>query len=177
MRTRRTMTILVVLVMLVVIPLVVVPIDATSILENPESARVQVGDILQIDSRGRGAMHDGSDQARVLVKMHLEFQVASRLDRGVSFVVLQGYLVMNNSQYAVVDGRGAAGRTNRVRLNITISFVFRINMTGPDGEPLTLRILGGVKRTESHGPVLVMRSLAVIDGVEYVLWQLGRAHR
>ncbi len=171
------MTILSALAMLVVIPLVIVPIDATSILESPESARVQVGDILQIDSRGRGAVRDDADQTRVLVKMHLEFQVASRLDRGVSFFVLQGYLVMNESRYTVVDGRGAAGRTNRVRLNITISFVFRVNMTGPDGEPLTLRILGGVKRTESHGLVLVMRSLAVVDGLEYVLWQLGRAHR
>ncbi len=165
-----------VLALLVLIPLAMQPIDAASALEEPTSTLVQVGDLVSLDAKGKGRLN-GKEQVQVLTKMHLELRVSQTAMRRVSFDVLRGCLILNNSHYTVVAGVGIAGRSQHARFNTSVCFIFRINMTGPAGEDVSLTIHGGVKKTQEHGRVLIMRCITNIDGIEYVLWQVGRAHR
>ena len=162
---------------LLALPVFVVPTDAAAVLDAPDAARVEIGDAFVIDARGEGNSRDTSDISRILTKMHLEFEVSDRRERGVIFAITSGSFVANYTQFSLIDGLGAAGRPEEGRFNETVTFIFRLNLTGPEGEVIQIKIFGFVQRTENFGPVLFMRGLVILDGIEYVLSQLGRISR
>ncbi|UCE09161.1 MAG: hypothetical protein JSW61_09275 [Candidatus Thorarchaeota archaeon] len=155
----------------------VVTTDAASVLENSERMKVEVGDAFYIDAWGAGSSRDNVEDSRVLTEIHLEFEVSMRGERGVVFNLISGSFVANYSHYILAEGVGAAGRPGQGRFNGTITFVFRFNLTGSLGETVQITLLGGVKRTENRGPVLVMAGSVALDGIDYRLWQMGRIHR
>jgi hypothetical protein len=139
--------------------------------------RVEVGDAFYIDAWGPGTSRDNVEDSRVLTEIHLEFELSMRGERGVVFTLTSGSFVANYSHYILIDGVGAAGRPGQGRFNGTITFVFRFNMTGTNGETVQITLLGGVKRTEDRGPILVMTGSIAMDGIDYRLWQLGRIYK
>ena len=164
-------------VFLLALPIFAVPTDAAAVLDYPDSARVEIGTAFYIDARGEGNSRESSEGSRVLTSMHLEFEVSARGERGVLFIITSGSFVANYTHYELTDGIGAAGRPQEGRFNKTIVFIFRFNMTGPNGEIIQAKVFGFVKRTQDYGPVLVMGGSAVLDGIDYAIRQLGRIHR
>ena len=84
---------------------------------------------------------------------------------------------MNDTLFEFDEGLGIAGRPEEGRFNGTIVFGFRINVTGPNGEVAQLEFRGFVKRTQEHGPLLIMQGRLVLDNQVFVFRQIGRIHR
>ena len=163
---------------LFVLPLLVTPTDAASVLETTNARGAEIGDAFYIDSRG-GAIANDSDgnKIRALTKMHIEFTLTRRGLRGVIFEVTSGTFTMNYTQFSFSKGVGVAGRPTEGRFNGTVVFGFKFNMTDPDGRLAEVGLLGKVKRTEEHGPVLVMKGRINLDGLTYSFIQAGKIHR
>jgi hypothetical protein len=161
-----------------VLPLIITPTDAASILETTNARGAEIGDAFYIDSRGRAIANDSDGKLiRALLKMHIEFTLTRRGRRGVIFEITSGTFTMNYTQFSFSEGVGFAGRPSEGKFNGTIVFGFKFNMTDSDGGLAKVGLLGRVKRTEKHGPVLVMKGRIDFDGLTYGFIQAGKIHR
>ncbi len=175
-----TITSVLVLVFIVAFPLFTVTADAAAVLESPAAATASVGDSFEILARGRGGFRVDNREdflANCKTRMSLQFLIARQGERGVLLEVLAGDLSLNDTIFSFDDGAGFAGRPQDERLNGTIVFGFRINMTGPQGESAQLEFIGRVRRTEDNGPFLFMKGRLTIGEVIFVFAQIGRIHR
>ena len=164
--------------LLFVLPLLITPTDAASVLETTNARGAEVGDAFYIDSRGRAAANDSDGNIiRALLKMHIEFSLTRKGRRGVIFEVTSGTVTMNYTQFSFSEGVGFAGRPTEGRFNGTVVFGFKFNMTDSDGGLAEVGLLGKVKRTEEHGPVLVMKGRIDYGGLTYCFIQAGKIHR
>jgi hypothetical protein len=169
-----------VLILLLASPIFTTTADAAVVLESPAAAAASVGDSFGIVARGRGGFRTDSIEeftANYQTQMSLNFLIARRGERGVLLQVLTGTFSINDTAYSFNDGIGFAGRPQDERLNSTIVFGFRINVTGPSGERGQLEFIGRVRRTESNGPFLVMRGRLILGDSAFVFAQIGRIHR
>ena len=179
---KKSLTILsaLALVFIIAFPLMTTTVDAASVLENEAAATASIGDTFEILARGRGGytLEDMENfKAEYLTSMALEFTITRRGERGVLLEVLDGKFSLNDTTFAFNEGFGIAGRPEQGRFNGTIIFGFRINVTGSDGEVAQLEFRGIVKRTQEHGPLLIMKGRLVLEGQIFVFRQLGRIHR
>jgi hypothetical protein len=175
-----TISSVLVLVFIVAAPMFTVPADAAAVLESPTAATASVGDSFGIVARGRGGPRVEIREdflANYPTQMNLNFLIARQGEHGVILEVLDGEFALNDTTFTFDDGLGFAGRPQDERLNGTIVFGFRINMTGPQGENAQLEFLGRVRRTENNGPFLVMKGRLTIGEVIFVFAQAGRIHR
>ena len=164
--------------LLFILPLLVAPIDAASVLETTNANGAEIGDGFYIDSRGGARANDSEGNLiRALLKMHIEFTLTRKGRRGVIFDVTSGTFTMNFTQFSFSDGIGFAGRPTDGKFNGTVVFGFRFNMTDSTGRIAEVGLLGRVKRTEEHGPVLVMKGRIDFDGLTYGFIQAGKIHR
>ena len=169
-----------VLVFIVAAPMFTVPADAATVLESPTAATASLGDSFGIIARGRGGtLVDNREEflANYQTRMSLNFTIARQGERGVILEVLAGEFALNDTIFSFDDGIGFAGRPQDERLNGTIVFGFRINMTDPLGETAQLEFLGRVRRTENNGPLLFMKGRLTIGEMVFVFAQIGRIHR
>jgi hypothetical protein len=158
--------------------LLVAPTDAASILETTNARGAELGDAFYIDSRGEAAAKDMDERIiRALTKMHIEFILTRKGQRGVIFEVTSGSFTMNFTKFSFSEGVGFAGRPSEDKFNGTVIFGFKFNMTDSDGRVARVGLLGKVKRTEEHGPVLVMKGRIEFDGLTYSFIQAGKIHR
>jgi hypothetical protein len=168
------------LVFIIAFPLMTTTVDAASVLEKEAAAIASIGDTFEILARGRGGFTpediDAFD-ADYFTRMELEFTITRRGERGVLLEVHEGSFSLNDTIFEFDDGLGIAGRPEESRFNGTLIFGFKINVTGPNGEVAQLGFRGIVKRTQEHGPLLVMLGRLVLDNQVYVFRQIGRIHR
>jgi len=163
-----------VLVFIVALPMFTATVDAATVLESPAAATASVGDSFEILARGRGGLRVENREdflANYKTRMSLEFMIARQGERGVLLEVITGDFALNDTIFTFDDGAGFAGRPQNERLNGTIVFGFRINMTGAQGESAQLR------RTENNGPFLFMKGRLTIGEEVFVFAQIGRIHR
>jgi hypothetical protein len=175
-----TITSVLVLIFIVASPVFTTTADAAVALESPAAAAASIGDSFGIVARGRGGFRaDALEEftANYQTRMSLDFLIARRGERGVLLQVLTGTFSINDTIYSLDDGVGFAGRPQDERLNGTIVFGFRINVTGPDSESGQLEFIGRVRRTESNGPFLIMRGRLILGNLIFVFAQIGRIHR
>jgi hypothetical protein len=169
-----------VLVFIVAFPMFTPTADAAAVLESPTAAAASVGSSFEILARGRGgSMLDNRDDflANYQTRMSLDFKIARQGERGVLLEVLAGKFALNTTVFTFDDGIGFAGRPQDERLNGTIMFGFKINMTGSQGEIAQLVLLGLVRRTSDIGPFLFMKGRLTINGAVFVFAQIGRIHK
>ena len=169
-----------VLVFIVAFPMFTATVDAATVLESPAAATASVGDSFEIIARGRGGSKVDNRKdfiANYQTRMSLDFLIARQGVRGVILEVIDGDFALNDTIFSFDDGLGFAGRPQDERLNGTIVFGFRINMTGPQGEIAQLEFLGCVRRTGDNGPFLFMKGRLTIGETIFVFAQLGRIHR
>jgi hypothetical protein len=164
--------------LLFVLPLMATPTDAASILETTNAKGAEIGAAFCIDSRGQAAAkNDTENIIRALTKMHIEFTLARKGRRGVLFEITYGTFILNSTEFSFSEGLGFAGRPKESRFNNTVVFGFRFNMTDSDGKFAEVGFVGRVKRTEEHGPVLVMKGRMNFNGFTYGFIQAGKIHR
>lgn len=179
---KKSLTILatLALVFIIAFPLMTTTVDAASALEKEAAAIASIGDTFEILARGRGGyiLEDMEEfEADYLTQMDLTFTIARRGERGVLLEVLDGHFSLNDTTFEFDEGLGVAGRPEEGRFNGTLVFGFRINVTGPNGEVAQLAFRGIVKRTQEHGPLLIMQGRLVLDDQVFVFRQIGRIHR
>lgn len=175
-----TITSAIVLVFIVALPMFTATVDAATVLESPAAATASIGDSFEILARGRGGFRVENREdflANYKTRMSLEFMIARQGERGVLLEVLTGDFALNDTIFTFIDGVGFAGRPLNERLNGTIVFGFRINMTGAQGESAQLEFIGRVRRTENNGPFLLMKGRLTIGEEVFVFAQIGRIHR
>jgi hypothetical protein len=134
----------------------------------------------EILARGRaGELPENRSEfeANIFTNMTLQFAILARGERGVILDVQEGHFSLNSTIFSFDVGRGFAARPVQSNLNVTATFGFRINMTGPEDIEAQLIFLGGVRRTPDYGPLLVMRGRLIIGDTTYVFGQLGRIFR
>jgi hypothetical protein len=165
------------LVALIVLPLLVSPVDAAAVLESETTAQASLGDSFYIEARGVAGTRNDDFTSRALIKMYFEFTIIRNGTRGVMFEVQSGYLTINQTRYVMREGFGFAGRPSEGRFNSTIVFGFRFNMTGPDGEDISVGLLGAVIRNRDGRPTLIMRGHIQINDSDFSLVQRGIIHR
>jgi len=158
------------------LPFIVVPTDAAAVLDTPETARLGIGTVLQIDARGTAQANVDEEVVRALTTMSLVFEITQKGQHGALFAVMSGSLVLNTTRFVVTNGIGVAGRPEMGRFNGTVVFVFRFNMTKTDGTIVQVTLRGIVVRSEGHGPILAMRGTMSVDNLSWVLRQFGRVH-
>lgn len=162
--------------LLLALPFVVVQTDAAAVLDTPQTAGVQIGTILQINAYGEGRANASGAVLRALTSMNLVFEVTQKGQRGALFTVKTGSFVLNSTGFVISEGVGVAGRPEEGRLNGTVVFVFRFNMTGTDGVTTEVTLRGIVMRHEGRAPVLMMRGTFSVGGLTWLLRQSGRIH-
>ena len=175
-----TITSALVLVFIVALPMFTAAADAATVLESPAAATASIGDSFQILARGRGGFRVENREdflTNYKTRMSLEFVIARQGERGVLLEVITGDFALNDTIFTFTDGVGFAGRPQNERLNGTIVFGFRINMTGVQGESAQLEFIGGVRRTENNGPLLFMKGRLSIGEEVFLFAQIGRIHR
>jgi hypothetical protein len=168
------------LVFLVAFPLMATTVDAASVLEKEAAAISSIGNSFEILARGRGGYTlENMDEfeAAYFTQMNLDFTITRRGERGVVLDVLNGHFSLNDTTFDFDEGFGIAGRPEVGIFNGTIVFGFRINVTGPNGENAQLEFRGIVKRTQEHGPLLIMQGRLVLENQVFVFRQIGRIHR
>jgi hypothetical protein len=164
--------------LLFVLPLLATPTDAASVLETTNATGAELGDAFYINSRGRAAAkNDDENIIRALTKMHIKFTLTRKGRRGVLFEITSGTFTLNSTQFSFSEGIGFAGRPMEGQFNDTVIFGFRFNMTESDGTFAEVGLLGRVKRTEEHGPVLVMKGRIIFNGLTYGFIQAGKIQR
>jgi hypothetical protein len=154
--------------------------DAAAVLESPAAAAASVGDSFGILARGRGGFWTDSIEeftTNYQTQMSLSFLIARRGERGVLLQVLAGKFSLNDTLYSFIDGIGFAGRPQDERLNETIVFGFRVNVTDSQGESGQLEFIGRVRRTDSNYPFLVMRGKLTFGDLAFVFAQIGRIYK
>jgi hypothetical protein len=169
-----------VLAFVIATPLLTTPADAAAVLQSPSAAAANLGESFEIVARGRAGVQpdqDGTFEVTLSTQMNLEFTIEERATQGVLLSTTQGEIILNDTVFVFDEGVGFAARPEAEALNVTVVFGFRINMTGPNGETAELVLLGGVKRTQRVGPVLIMRGRLVVGETVFVLGQLGRIYR
>jgi hypothetical protein len=169
-----------VLVFIVAFPMFTATADAAVVLESPTAAAASVGNSFQILARGRGgSMVDNRNDflANYQTRMSLDFKIVRQGERGVLLEVLAGKFALNDTVFTFDDGVGFAGRPQDERLNGTIMFGFKINMTGSQGEIAQLVLLGRVRRNSDIGPFLFMKGKLTINEAVFVFAQIGRIHK
>ncbi len=174
-----TLTSVLVLVFAIVTPLLTTTADAAAVLESPPAATANIGASFEIVARGRAGPVVTEDEFRFtyVTRMTLEFTIEEIAPRGVLLRVQGGMFTLNDTEFRVDEGVGFAARPQNSEINVTVVFGFKINMTGPNGEAASLAFVGGVKRTQRFGPVLIMRGILNVDDAAFVVAQLGRIHR
>jgi len=168
------------LIFIVAFPLMTSTVDAASVLEKEAAATASVGNTFEILARGRGGYTlDKMDEfkANFLTHMNLEFTITRRGERGVLLEVLDGHFSLNDTAYDFNRGLGIVARPEEGRFNGTMVFGFRINVTDLDGTVAQLEFRGIVKRTQEHGPILVMQGRLILENQIFVFRQIGRIHR
>jgi len=179
---KKSLTILsvVALVFIIAFPLMTSTADAASVLEKEAAATTSIGNTFEIQARGRGGytLEDMENfEADYFAQMNLEFTITRRGERGVLLEVLDGHFLLNDTTYDFDEGLGIVARPEQGRFNGTMVFGFRINITGPNDEVAQLEFRGIVKRTQEHGPLLIMQGRLVIENQVFVFRQVGRIHR
>jgi len=179
---KKSLTILsvVALVFIIAFPLMTSTADAASVLEKEAAATASIGNTFEIQARGRGGytLEDMENfEADYFAQMNLEFTITRRGERGVLLEVLDGHFLLNDTTYDFDEGLGIVARPEQGRFNGTMVFGFRINITGPNDEVAQLEFRGIVKRTQEHGPLLIMQGRLVIENQVFVFRQVGRIHR
>ena len=169
-----------VLMSLVISPIFATTADAVAVLESPATATAHVGRAFEVLARGRAgnaADNRSEFEADSSTNMTLEFTIIGRGERGVILGVVRGHFSLNSTLFSFIDGRGFAARPVQSDLNITATFGFRINMTGPGDIEAQLIFLGGVRGAPDYRPLLVMRGQLIIGNTIHVFGQLGRIFR
>jgi len=179
---KKSLTILsaLALVFIIAFPLIASTVDAASVLEKEAAATASIGDTFEILARGRGGytLEDMTNfEAVYFTQMNLEFTIIRRGERGVLLEALDGHFSLNDTIYEFDRGFGIVARPEEGRFNGTMVFGFRINATGPNGEVAQLEFRGIVKRTQEHGPLLIMQGQLVLENQTFVFRQVGRIHR
>ena len=164
-KSLTTLASVLVLAFVIANPLLATTADAAAVLDSPSAAAANLGVSFEIVARGRAGVQptpEAAFEGTHSTTMTLEFVIEERATRGVLLSITRGEISLNGTVFVFDEGVG---------------FGFRINVTGPSGESAELVFLGGVRRTQRVGPLLIMRGQLVAGETVFMLGQLGRIHR
>ena len=179
-KSLTTLASVLVLAFVIANPLLATTADAAAVLDSPSAAAANLGVSFEIVARGRAGVQptpEAAFEGTHSTTMTLEFVIEERATRGVLLSITRGEISLNGTVFVFDEGVGFAARPEVGTLNVTVVFGFRINVTGPSGESAELVFLGGVRRTQRVGPLLIMRGQLVAGETVFMLGQLGRIHR
>ncbi|MBD3159887.1 MAG: hypothetical protein GF309_13985 [Candidatus Lokiarchaeota archaeon] len=153
-------------------------VDATAEFMSADTSprNIDVGESFILSSRGGARADSNGDKIHALTKLELHFEVAGKENRRLQLNAFSGHLILNETRFAIEDGRGVVGRPTQGRFNGTTVVGFRFNVTDSEGNTGTVVFLGKVV-SAARGKVLRMIGTVHVDGLAYKWRHIGRVRR
>jgi hypothetical protein len=156
----------------------ILSVDATAefMFASTSSRNIDVGQSFVLLSRGGTQADSNSGKIHALTKLELYFEIAGKENRRLQLTAFSGHLILNETHFAVEEGRGVVCRPSQGRFSGTTVVGFRLNVTDSEGKAWTVAFLGK-GASAARGMALRMIGKIRVGGLEYRWRHIGRVRR
>lgn len=153
-------------------------VDATADVMSVDDPRVRidVGESFVLLSRGQARAEADGKMIRALTKLEFQFAIAGKGNHRLHLKVISGRLILNETRFAIDEGKGIVGRPTKGRFNGTTLIGFRLNVSDSEGNRDTVAFLGKVISTDQD-KILRFVGKIVVNELDYRWRHVGRIRR